>query len=181
MEKQKRALVVGMAKSGVASARLLYQMGYEVTVNDMKNEIAGLEAALKGIEYINALGSAPDALIDGKDLVVLSPVIPIFSDFAKKARKNGAEVIGEIELGYRYCNRGSKLMHPLPYNMLLRKVKTGLWIRELHWKYQSQQPKPITHLMSKISHWTINPGQLQKHRYGKGFQLHEMKACLLWS
>lgn len=110
MEKQKRALVVGMAKSGVASARLLYQMGYEVTVNDMKNEIAGLEAALKGIEYINALGSAPDALIDGKDLVVLSPVIPIFSDFAKKARKNGAEVIGEIELGYRYCNRGSKFV-----------------------------------------------------------------------
>lgn len=110
MEKQKRALVVGMAKSGVASARLLYQKGYEVTVNDMKKEIAGLDAALTGIEYINALGVAPESVIDGKELVVLSPVIPIFSDFAQKARKNGAEVIGEIELGYRYCDRGASFI-----------------------------------------------------------------------
>lgn len=110
MDKQKRALVVGMAKSGVASARLLYQMGYEVTVNDMKTEIAGLDAALDGIEYINALGASPDALIGGKELIVLSPVIPIFADFAKKARENGTEVIGEIELGYRYCDRGSKFV-----------------------------------------------------------------------
>ena len=35
---KKRALVIGMARSGVAAARLLYENGYDVTINDMKNE-----------------------------------------------------------------------------------------------------------------------------------------------
>ncbi len=106
----KRALVCGMAKSGIASARLLAQNGYQVTINDMKKEIPGLKEALAGIEYIDALGKDPMELVESQDLVVLSPVIPIFSPFAKKASSLGAEVIGEIELGYRYCNRDTKFV-----------------------------------------------------------------------
>ena len=39
----KTALVVGMAKSGVSSAKLLYKKGYNVIINDLKSEIPGLE------------------------------------------------------------------------------------------------------------------------------------------
>ena len=110
MQGQKKALVCGMAKSGVASARLLANAGYQVTINDMKAEIPGLKDALYGIDYIDALGRDPMELLGGQDLVVLSPVIPIFAPFAKRAKELGAEVIGEIELGYRYCAAGTRFV-----------------------------------------------------------------------
>lgn len=110
MGEQKRALVCGMARSGVASARLLAQKGYSVTINDMKADIAGLKDALSGIKYTDALGQDPMELVKGQDLIVLSPVIPIFAPFAKRARELGAEVIGEIELGYRYCAPGTRFV-----------------------------------------------------------------------
>lgn len=110
MESRKTALIVGMAKSGISSAKLLYHAGYRVIINDLKSEIDGLEEALFGIEYENRLGVAPEALLDGVDLMVLSPVIPIFRPFVKTAIAMGIEVIGEIELGWRYCSRGTRFV-----------------------------------------------------------------------
>ena len=107
---KKTALVVGMAKSGVASAILLYKKGYTVIINDLKSDIPGLSESLKKIKYVNRLGVAPEALIDGIDLMVISPVIPIFRPFVKEAIARGIEVIGEIELGYRYSNRGARFV-----------------------------------------------------------------------
>ena len=107
---KKTALVVGMAKSGVASAILLYKKGYNVIINDLKSDIPGLSESLKKIKYVNRLGVAPEALLDGVDLMVISPVIPIFRPFVKEAISRGIEVIGEIELGYRYSNRGAKFV-----------------------------------------------------------------------
>ena len=107
---KKTALVVGMAKSGVSSAILLYKKGYNVIINDLKSDIPGLSESLKKIKYVNRLGVAPEALLDGIDLMVISPVIPIFRPFVKEAIARGIEVIGEIELGYRYSNRGAKFV-----------------------------------------------------------------------
>ena len=107
---KKTALVVGMAKSGVASAILLYKKGYTVIINDLKSDIPGLSESLKKIKYVNRLGVAPEALLDGIDLMVISPVIPIFRPFVKEAISRGIEVIGEIELGYRYSNRGARFV-----------------------------------------------------------------------
>ena len=107
---KKTALVVGMAKSGVASAILLYKKGYNVIINDLKSDIPGLSESLKKIKYVNRLGVAPEALLDGIDLMVISPVIPIFRPFVKEAISRGIEVIGEIELGYRYSNRGARFV-----------------------------------------------------------------------
>lgn len=109
-QKKKRAIIVGMARSGIAAAKLLSKDGYEVVINDMKAHIDGLYEALEGIEYTDALGRKPEEVMDGADLMVLSPVVPIFSPFVKKARAAGTEVIGEIELGYRYSNRGTKFV-----------------------------------------------------------------------
>lgn len=110
MCRKKTALIVGMAKSGVSSAKLLYRNGYRVIINDLKSEIDGLEEALKDISYENRLGVPPEALLEGVDLMVLSPVIPIFKPFVKTAMGMGIEVIGEIELGYRYCDRGTSFV-----------------------------------------------------------------------
>ncbi|MBO4384307.1 MAG: UDP-N-acetylmuramoyl-L-alanine--D-glutamate ligase [Clostridia bacterium] len=110
MCKKKTALIVGMAKSGVSSAKLLYKQGYRIIINDLKSEIEGLEESLDGIEYENRLGVPPEALLEGVDLMVLSPVIPIFKPFVKTAISMGIEVIGEIELGFRYSDRGARFV-----------------------------------------------------------------------
>ena len=102
MAQQKTALIVGMAKSGIAAARLLYENGYRVIINDMKPEIKGLFDALSGIAYEVRLGDDPMDLLDGVDLLIPSPIIPFFRLFIVEAKRRGIEVISEIELGYRY-------------------------------------------------------------------------------
>ena len=101
----KHALIVGMAKSGIASAKLLAEEGAIVTINDRKAE-AQLEESLdplKGLPIVNALEKDPMTLLDGCDLIVLSPGVPLAAPFVQEAKKRGIEVIGEIELGYRYA------------------------------------------------------------------------------
>lgn len=102
MNTQKTALIVGMAKSGIAAARLLYEEGYRVIINDMKPEIKGLFDALSGMAYEVRLGDDPMDLLNGVELVVISPIIPMTKPFVVEARRRGIEVISEIELGYRY-------------------------------------------------------------------------------
>ena len=99
----KSALVVGMAKSGVACARLLAEEGARVTINDVKPaaELAGVLDALKDLSFADALGKDPMTLLDGCDLVVLSPGVSIEAPFAAEAKRLGIEVIGEIELVFR--------------------------------------------------------------------------------
>lgn len=104
-EERRTALIVGMARSGVASTRLLAQMGWHVVINDQKAAIEGLEEQLSGIVYSNALGQDPQTLLEGVNLLVLSPVVPILKPFVKTAQALGIEVIGEIELGWRHSER----------------------------------------------------------------------------
>ena len=98
---QKTALIVGMAKSGVGAAKLLAKEGWRVIVNDMKSEIPGLDEQLKGVPCEKKLGVAPETLLDGVDLLIPSPVIPMTKPFILEAKRRGIEVISEIELGYR--------------------------------------------------------------------------------
>ncbi len=102
MEQRKKALVVGMARSGVGAAKLLAQTGWDVIVNDKKNDIVGLREALAGAEVTWRLGTDPQTLFDGVSLMVISPIIPMTAAFVRAAKENGIEVISEIELGYRY-------------------------------------------------------------------------------
>lgn len=102
--KGRNALVIGMARSGIASAKLLCEEGASVTINDSKTaeKLSGLET-LDGLNVEDALGKPAMEAIEGKDLIVLSPGVPMRSPFVQKALQNGAEVIGEIELGYRFA------------------------------------------------------------------------------
>lgn len=100
-----RVLVVGMAKSGIASARLLASEGAVVTINDAKSkdELKNALKALEDIPYVDALGVDPMTLLDGTDMIVLSPGVSIHAPFAEEAKKRGIKVIGEIELGYLFA------------------------------------------------------------------------------
>lgn len=99
----KKALVCGMARSGIAAAKLLNRLGAGVTLQDMKKreEISADVLALEGEGIVLYTGANPDEIACAQDLIVLSPGIPCDLPFIAAAENAGIEVISEVELAYR--------------------------------------------------------------------------------
>ncbi|KXG78482.1 UDP-N-acetylmuramoylalanine--D-glutamate ligase [Fervidicola ferrireducens] len=100
----KKVLVVGLARSGVAAAIELSGMGAKVIANDIRQKEEMKEVVDKlsprGIELF--FGGHPLALLEGTDLVVISPGVPSDIPLIEEARKRGILVVSELELGYWY-------------------------------------------------------------------------------
>jgi UDP-N-acetylmuramoylalanine--D-glutamate ligase len=98
------ALVVGLGKSGVAAARLLAARGARVAVADDKEEAAVAPALeeLRPIAPETFLGGIREEAFRGRDLVVVSPGVPLANAAIAQARARGAEIIGEVELAARF-------------------------------------------------------------------------------
>ena len=102
--KDKRILVVGLGKSGVASAQFLQARGAKVTVSDSKrpeqlaNEIPGLLDRGIAVET----GGHGERTFRGQDLIVVSPGVPADSAPLVQARVQGVPIIGEIELAAQF-------------------------------------------------------------------------------
>ena len=97
----KGVTVVGLARSGIAAARALDDLGAIVTVTDKKPQ-AELTAQITalGRERIRVIaGDHPESLFLEADLVVLSPGVPKIPQLAM-ARRHGVRVISELELGW---------------------------------------------------------------------------------
>lgn len=93
-----KALVVGMKKSGMASAELLSRNGAEVRATDLKS----LDELPEARELLTRLRipferQTPE-VFEGSDLIVLSPDVPADLPPLEAARKRGVRVVGEIEL-----------------------------------------------------------------------------------
>jgi UDP-N-acetylmuramoylalanine--D-glutamate ligase len=101
--RHKKILVLGLAKSGVAAASLLHELGAFVTVNDKKpfEENPAAQGLLeKGIKVI--CGSHPPELLDdGFELIVKNPGIPYTNSLVEKAVKKNIPIITEVELAYQ--------------------------------------------------------------------------------
>jgi UDP-N-acetylmuramoylalanine--D-glutamate ligase len=102
--KGKKVTVVGLAKSGVAAARLCVREGARVTVTDRRaaEQLAGPLAALADAGVRRALGGHDRADFEGADLVVASPGVPLALPEIAAARAAGVPVWGEVELGARF-------------------------------------------------------------------------------
>lgn len=100
----KKVLIIGAGKSGVAASRFLAARGAVVALNDRKPFVDWPNEALrlKGEGVGLLAGEAPSWLLDQVELVVLSPGVPSKSIIARYADRAGAEVIGEIELAWRF-------------------------------------------------------------------------------
>ncbi|MBQ7488211.1 MAG: UDP-N-acetylmuramoyl-L-alanine--D-glutamate ligase [Clostridia bacterium] len=100
----RHVLIVGLARSGVSAAKMLTDLGADVTVNDMKTAEALGEETMQRLAEIpcrQALGVSPEGLLDGMDMLVISPGIAYAKPFVQEAVQKGIEVIGELELGAR--------------------------------------------------------------------------------
>ena len=101
--RNRRIMICGMARSGIAAAKLLLDLGAVVTISDLKEEAkfgSDLDC-LRTENCIFALGCPPDAYIEKQDVMVISPGIAYAKPFVQKALSLGVEVIGELELGAR--------------------------------------------------------------------------------
>uniref|UniRef100_A0A7C5Z1R8 UDP-N-acetylmuramoylalanine--D-glutamate ligase n=1 Tax=Caldicellulosiruptor owensensis TaxID=55205 RepID=A0A7C5Z1R8_9FIRM len=104
--KGKSVLVVGLGKSGLASANFLkkqgaFVIGFDEKAEDQfkKEDRNCAEESCDEIYYCEI----PDEVIDKVQLVVVSPGVPLSKRIVVLAHKKGVEVIGEIELAYRFC------------------------------------------------------------------------------
>lgn len=100
--KNKKVLVLGLAKSGESAARLLDKLGAIVTVNDSKpfEENPAAQGLLEeGIKVVT--GGHPLELLDEDfALMVKNPGIPYSNPMIKKALDKGMPVWTEVELAY---------------------------------------------------------------------------------
>lgn len=98
----KKVLVLGLAKSGTESARLLHRLGANVTVNDQKPYDDNTEA--KELEVLGltvVCGSHPDELVDDSlDYLVKNPGIRYDHPLVRKAIQKDIPVFTEVELAF---------------------------------------------------------------------------------
>lgn len=99
----KKILVVGAGISGNAAAKLAKKMGAEVVLSDSKDEkkldfdITDVKAA--GVKTI--FGPQDESLLDGVDLLIISPAVPVRIPLVQAAYKHNIEVISEVEFAWR--------------------------------------------------------------------------------
>lgn len=103
--KDKKALVVGSGKSGLAAIGLLKVAGAETILFDSSDKITVQEILEKCGEcapdacYVQAL---PEQVKEQIEVVVLSPGVPVDIPFVEQFKDAGVPIIGEIELGYLF-------------------------------------------------------------------------------
>ena len=96
-------MVLGLARTGRDTARFLAQQGAIVLVSDLR-PAADLQAelnALAGLPIQYHLGGEDLNWLEGVDIVVPSPGVPMNNLLLQKALQRGVEIISEIELAYR--------------------------------------------------------------------------------
>ncbi|MCQ2551010.1 MAG: UDP-N-acetylmuramoyl-L-alanine--D-glutamate ligase [Clostridia bacterium] len=98
--KDKKVLVIGMGKSGVAAAHALYELKAKVTLQDSKEEEKidkDLLNWLKGKDIEKYFGRLPEDMTVF-DYVVLSPGVSPEAPFLKDVQE---KILGELELAYQ--------------------------------------------------------------------------------
>ena len=88
-----RAVVVGMARSGVAAVELLMEQGARVTAVDQA-AVANPKLVELGVPVLPQEAAA----FEGADLVVLSPGVPADLEVLQSVRGRGIPVVGDLEL-----------------------------------------------------------------------------------
>ena len=97
--KARRALVLGLARSGEAAALALSRRGVQVVGVDRREDVDSRRLREEGVEVV--LGADDPELLDGVDLLVKSPGVPPAAPVAAAARERGVTVWSEVELGFR--------------------------------------------------------------------------------
>lgn len=97
----RKVVVVGAARSGIAAAELLLRRGAHVTLTELRESFDD-QGRLKAAGVDLELGGHRTETLAGADLIVISPGVPLDQPALDGARRRGIEVIGELELAWRW-------------------------------------------------------------------------------
>ncbi|MFH2035160.1 MAG: UDP-N-acetylmuramoyl-L-alanine--D-glutamate ligase [Candidatus Zixiibacteriota bacterium] len=97
--------IIGMARSGMAAARLIKRMGGTPFVSDVKSSesLTKQIGELKTFNIEFETDGHTDRLFES-DFVILSPGVPKESEFIQKIIGKGIPLFSEIELAYWFCS-----------------------------------------------------------------------------
>jgi UDP-N-acetylmuramoylalanine--D-glutamate ligase len=99
--RNRRVVVVGAARSGIAAAHLLAKRGARVTLTDVRPSIDAAPALQAAGVEVESGGHQPDTLASA-DLVVVSPGVPTDQPMFDPVRSRDVQIIGELELAWRW-------------------------------------------------------------------------------
>ena len=102
--RNKRVLVIGLARTGVATALFCASRGARVTATDARTEkeLSDAVLVLGKAGVVLELGGHRQELILDADLIIPSPGVPADAPLLQFARSKGVTIWSEIELAYRF-------------------------------------------------------------------------------
>ena len=100
--RNKKVLVIGAGISGFAAAKISKKFGAEVILSDAKLEkdIKFDFSEMRNLGVNLIFGKQEENLLDGVDLIILSPAVPVKIPIVQAALKKNISVISEVELAF---------------------------------------------------------------------------------
>ena len=95
----KKVLVLGLSKSGIAAAKALLKQGANVYITEGKEKEIPQE--LLDLDIKIEVGGHSDEFINDVSLAITSPGIPPHSEIFSRLKTQNTEIISEIELAWR--------------------------------------------------------------------------------
>ncbi len=102
----KKVLVVGLARTGIATAKFLKAKGSLVTVTEVKpkEEMSETVEELRGMDIATEWGGHQTETFLKQDMIVVSPGVDLNIEPIQRAIQRGVRVISEIELAYHFIH-----------------------------------------------------------------------------
>lgn len=102
--KGKKVLVVGLGKTGVATARFLRERGAEAVLTD-ERPLADLAGSLGDLRDCCEARPHAAGAVSGIDLVIPSPGVPPVNVILAEALKRGVPILSELEVAFRFLRK----------------------------------------------------------------------------
>jgi len=102
--REMRVLVVGLARTGVATALFCAKRNAVVTATESRpeSELGDAPGKLREAGVALELGGHAEKTFLAQDLIIPSPGVPVDNPFLQTARSKGITIWSEIELAYRF-------------------------------------------------------------------------------
>ena len=114
MFQNKKILILGAARSGIACCKVLANLNNKIVLNDLKDEKDIKKEDIEELKKLNVtccFGSHPDDLLDDSfDFLVKNPGIRNDHKYVKLASELGIPVINEVEVGYHLLPKNIDLI-----------------------------------------------------------------------
>lgn len=111
MIENKKILILGMARSGIATAKLLSNYRNEIVITDLKEQEENVVRELEALNIKVVITEKQEDLVEKCfDLVIKNPAIRKDNPAVAKARKLEIPVINELEASYKFLPKNVEII-----------------------------------------------------------------------